>query len=415
MFLARLMSFLIGHVTLLVQGEALEKFVNMAASRGIYLWDIRRQGSDKISVKVRISGVKPLRHIAKRTDSRFKVHGRSGFPFWLAKLKKRKTLALGAIVFIAALYILSSFVWSIQVQGNKQVSTEQIKQAAAAAGLTRGVSKWQLSPETVEKNIREKIPELAWAGVTIKGTKAVIEVAERKLVPQDQAQGPGNIVAKKAGLIKEVLVIRGQAAVKEGTTVSPGQVLISGEVKEEVRDPQEEPPKDGKKLPEPKYTYHYVRAEGMVRARVWYEGYGEAPVVEQGYRLSGRQMTSLRMKIGTKEIILTGSKDSPYQEFKTERSTKRLPQWRNIALPVELDTVKYLELVPYREDRGRAGARQLAQEQAMKIATAKIPADARVLEKKVEEIGTGRPEDIVRVRAVIEVLEEIGEPKSFKA
>ena len=46
MVLLRLFSFLLGHVSLVVRGEFLEKFVNLAASRGIYLWDITRLEND---------------------------------------------------------------------------------------------------------------------------------------------------------------------------------------------------------------------------------------------------------------------------------------------------------------------------------------------------------------------------------
>lgn len=44
MFLFKLMSFLLGYVTILVTGDAPEKFINMAASRGISLWDVARSG-----------------------------------------------------------------------------------------------------------------------------------------------------------------------------------------------------------------------------------------------------------------------------------------------------------------------------------------------------------------------------------
>ena len=78
MFLFKLMSFLLGYVTILVTGDAPEKFINMAASRGISLWDVARSGEGGIRLKVRLSAVKPLRHMARRTRCRFRICRREG-------------------------------------------------------------------------------------------------------------------------------------------------------------------------------------------------------------------------------------------------------------------------------------------------------------------------------------------------
>jgi similar to stage IV sporulation protein len=88
MFLFKLMSFLLGYVTILVTGDAPEKFINMAASRGISLWDVARSGEGGIRLKVRLSAVKPLRHMARRTRCRFRICRREGLPFYFARLRQ---------------------------------------------------------------------------------------------------------------------------------------------------------------------------------------------------------------------------------------------------------------------------------------------------------------------------------------
>ncbi len=80
MFLFQLISFLAGYVVILVTGEAPEKFVNMAASRGIQLWEITRVREGAILLKVRLNAVRALRHIARRTRCRFRIRRRVGLP-----------------------------------------------------------------------------------------------------------------------------------------------------------------------------------------------------------------------------------------------------------------------------------------------------------------------------------------------
>lgn len=416
MFFLRLFSFLLGHVSLVVKGDFLEKFVNMAASRGIYLWDITRIGDNLVKVKVRITDVRPLRHIAKATQSGFKISERKGLPFVMYRMKKRKLLAVGSVIFLITLYFLSSFVWFINVTGTDKLSDAEIKKIAAAAGLKPGVAKWDLDTNLIEKTIREKIPEVAWAGVYVKGTRVTIEIAERKLVTEKANRGPAHIVAKKAGLIKEVLVLNGQAQVKEGDTILPGTILISGEIKEEIKqEPTNQPLPEGQEPPEPKYISKFVQAKGIVRARVWYEGYGECRITETLEKLSGKEKTSVRMKFESKEIIISGPKEAPFQHYEERQTVKTLPKWRNIEIPVEVRTVTYFEKIKERINYGQAGAKKMAEEKAMQEVTAKLPPNAKITERRLEQVNTGKQEELIRIKAFVETVEEIGILKPFKA
>ncbi|TEB07217.1 putative stage IV sporulation protein YqfD [Pelotomaculum schinkii] len=414
MLLFRLMSALLGYVVILVTGKATERFVNMAASRGIYLWDITRVREGAVLLKVRLGAVKALRHIARRTKCRFHFERRVGFPFLYKRLLRRKALALGVLFFLGALYFLSSFVWFIEVKGTERLTVPEVLGAAAEAGLNRGMPKWRVEPGRVEAALEEKLPLVAWTGVYIKGAKVTIEVAER-VVPDAEDNRPSHIIATKAGLVKDVLVLNGHPAVKEGDTVSPGQVLISGEI-----PPLEEPPKPGEEQKQgeeankPKKPSRFVHARGIVRARVWYDGYGEAKIAETGRRLTGRSETRVSIKFKGKEIILSGDQNIPYELYETETFVKTIPQWRNLEVPVELVTIKYFEMAEYREELGIEGARSLAGERALAEAAGLVPEEAGIVNRSLEEVQTGHPENIVRVKVTVETIEEIGAESLFK-
>lgn len=221
-------------------------------------------------------------------------------------------------------------------------------------------------------------------------------------------------MAKKAGLIKEVLVLAGHGAVKEGDTVVPGQILISGIIPppEELKPPDSSPSAPPEQPAERRPTY--VHASGMIRARVWYEGYGEAPLVEPGQRFTGRVVTRLCMKIGTKKIILAGPQKIPYPYYQIATEVKKPPQWRNLQLPVELIINKYREVQNYKIVRDRAEARRLAGERALEAVQRRLPQGARILRKRLDELVVREPENLIRVKAFVESLEEIGIEQSFK-
>ncbi|MFZ5650100.1 MAG: sporulation protein YqfD [Bacillota bacterium] len=418
MFLFRLVSFLFGYVSILVRGENLEKFLNMAASRGIFLWDIRKVGQNEIFVKTRLSAVRPLRHIGRSTRTRFAFKNREGLPFMISRVKKRKSIVIGAVLFLLGLYVLSSFVWSVEVKGNRSLASGEILDIAAQAGLKVGSFKLRVDEERVEELIRERLPEVSYVGVNVSGTRATIEIAE-KIIMQKKEAHPSDIVACKSGLIKEVLVLVGNPAVKEGDTVVPGQVLISGVIPPpETQSPN--PPGNagiGQANPLPVSPPTYVKARGVVRARVWYEGYGEAPLQEEAARETGSRLSRVRIKIGDKEIILSGAQNIPFGNFKIERSVKKPPSWRNLSIPVEVISEDYYEVEKYRIQRSRIEALELARKKALESARSgmnNIRGEYHAFEEKTGEISSKNPENIVRVRAYIETLEDIGVEKPIK-
>ncbi|MGC7846212.1 sporulation protein YqfD [Desulforudis sp. 1088] len=406
MFILRILAYLFGQVTMVVKGRTLEKFINMATTRGIHFWDVKRLDEDTLVVRTTLSAVKPLRHIARRTSSRFHITEKKGLPFALSNVLKRKPLLIGVVVFVSGLYLLSSFVWFIDVEGNKSVPREEILRAAREAGIYRGTAKWSFENSAVEDGILERIPRLSWVGVRLHGTKAIISVAEKKLPAVEIAPGRSDIVAGKAGLVEDVLVLKGQAVVKDGQTVLPGEVLISGEIW-----PAEAVDEDGAVLPrEPRY----VRAKGIVRARVWYEEYGEMALVEEGMQATGRVAQAWSIKIGRRQINIKGSPNPPYKDYERTVTVRRLPGWRNLVVPVEVVSTTFREIKPYKRSRSREEAFEAARNEVLEAIRSQLPKEYKILNQKVEIIKTGRPEELVRVRASVEVLEDIGVERTLK-
>ena len=90
MFLA-LWYYLHGYVMITVSGFSVERFVNMATFRGIYLWNIQPKGSC-VQMNVSTKGYFLLEECAEKTGCQYNIICRCGLPALLKKYKKRKIL-----------------------------------------------------------------------------------------------------------------------------------------------------------------------------------------------------------------------------------------------------------------------------------------------------------------------------------
>lgn len=413
MILFKLWSLLSGYVVITIEGQHVEKFINMAVSRGYLLWDIYCRSQNMVIAKVHVNSFSSLRHIARATGCKIRISGKRGFPFIVNKIRRRKMLPAGAVVFLVSLYILSSFIWSVEVKSNRNLTllTErQILEAASATGLKRGVLKYKIDTNEIKELIERQFPQIGWAGIEIKGTRAIIEVVEKVLPDAKHTdRHPGNIIAAKDGLIKEILVLVGEAKVVEGETVKKGDILISGVI---IKEPQE---KEGEERLQDEGTQEdseisdeprYVRAKGIVRARVWYEARHKMPLVAFKDKETGKSEGFIMLKIGHQEILLKGSKVISYDHYYTDSSVKKLPSWRNFKTPVELVTTTYHELERHREYYSMVEAKELAERQAIGKIKHQLPSGSKIISQKSNVQSLGEQE--IEVRVFVETVEEIG-------
>ena len=67
MVLMKLLRLLRGYLVVSVTGFFAERFLNLANTRGIKMWRIRRRGSQKISLCLRAGDFKKLREVRRVT------------------------------------------------------------------------------------------------------------------------------------------------------------------------------------------------------------------------------------------------------------------------------------------------------------------------------------------------------------
>lgn len=384
--------FRVGYLIVSVRGPATEKFINLASSQGISLWDIRR-GPDVAFLRVEVDSFFALRPLSKKTGCRLRIEHKTGLPFLFSRLRRRRGLVFGLALFVSALYFFSSFVLFIGVEGAETLGRERILAVAEKTGVRPGILKARLDKERLANELMLLEPEIAWVGIRVEGTLLVIEVVEKNRPPADSAR-PAHIVAAKDGLVTDLLVVTGEPKVRPGETVRSGQLLIEG-----VLLPGEMSPA----VPSP------VRARGEVWARVWYAGYGEAAMQESVKTKTGRRSVLWSLVVDGKRVLQIGREQVRFSDFAVETRKQRLPE-RIVRFPVEIITIQRYELLSEKRVLTYEQALELAAERARAEAVRQLPAGLESKSVGLREVTTENT-SLVRVRYVLETLENIAAVK----
>jgi len=86
----------------------------------------------------------------------------------------------------------------------------------------------------------------------------------------------------------------------------------------------------------------------------------------------------------------------------------------NINIPVEFISFRYAEEKEFVKTYTKDEARSLAGKRALESVEAQLPEDIKVIGTELQEVETGGQEDIVRMKALVETIEEIGVGKPHR-
>lgn len=210
-----------GYVNIFVEGVFLERFINICRSKNIILWNIERKRSTIMYANISIEDFRKIKRIASKTKCRIKIKSKKGLPFIFYRYKKRKIFLICLILVFLGLFAFSQFLWNVEINikdttNVEKYNQEEILQNLQEAGLKTGVLKKDINVNTVINNVRLKRNDIAWMGINLKGTNAIVEIVFSTEKPEivDNADYC-NIVADKDGTIYKISAQNGTLQVKE--------------------------------------------------------------------------------------------------------------------------------------------------------------------------------------------------------
>lgn len=307
-------AWLKGVVVVQARGGRPEELVNRALEGGLSLSAIRWTSSGKLEFELSVGDFFKLRPYLRQTGCRVHVVKRNGLPFWMARAEKRIWFAGGLALFFMLIFLLSSLVWKIEVEGNTRISKEQILQAAKAEGLHTLQWSFRLqNTDVLSKKLVTALPGTTWIGVEKTGTKVRIQVVEMSLPELASLNNPRHLVASADAVVTQIVAEAGKPLVRKNARVQKGQTLISGIIGNET------------------YSKTVV-AKGTVRGLVWHEYEVAAPMTQQTKVYTGGKKTKWYAVIGSRALQISGFGDNPFEQSETVTREERV-SWRDWTLP----------------------------------------------------------------------------------
>ncbi|MDF2803373.1 MAG: hypothetical protein K0S61_3276 [Anaerocolumna sp.] len=226
--LLKIICWLRGYLLVRMKGRSPERFINLCSNRYIYLWDLKHVDGD-YEFQIMVKDYLKLRPIAKKTGTIPYIRKRFGLPFLIKKYKNRKGYFLGILMFGFILYILSLFIWDINVLGGYSYTEEAMIKFLRNNQIYTGILKKEVSGQAIEELIRGTYNDIGWVSAEIKGTRLIVKITETNMpTPAVTATENCHIIATKDCIITRIVTRTGTPLVEIGSVVKKGDILVSG-------------------------------------------------------------------------------------------------------------------------------------------------------------------------------------------
>lgn len=227
MFIVKCLRFLRGYLLIEGSGGYIERMLNLISQKNIFCWNIHIHQYE-ISCMVFAKDYRTVARFAKKTGVRIRIKRKYGIPFFLKKRRRRIGLFAGIVIFLAFLIGMQNFVWSVEVVGNDQISTQRIVNILEDHGIRKGAFLPALDLQKIQNEVTIELGDVSWLSINNLGSCISVELKENTMGKEISPDTPSNIVAEKPGYVQRIEVYSGQKIVSPGAVVAKGDLLVSG-------------------------------------------------------------------------------------------------------------------------------------------------------------------------------------------
>lgn len=389
MIFKNLESYISGYLRINIEGYYIERFINICRKENIPVWNIKKEKDIRLTFSIKIKDFKKICKIAKTTKCKLKIKKKKGFPFILNKYRKRRIFAIFLILVIILIGMSSNYVWNIEVIEENGNNLENIMQNLNQSGLAVGKRKSEINTKEVINKVRLERNDIAWMGIELKGTNAIVKVVKSDEKPDIIDENEYcSIVADKAGIITKISAQNGTANVKVGDTINEGETLINGWV-------------------EGKYTgIRYVHAKGEIQAKVWYTKHKFIEYNTTEKRETGNQEEKYAIKFNNFKINL-GKGVSKFEIYDTIETENKFKIFSDFYLPISIVKTTNKEIENVQKKYNKEEAKMLGIKELEEELNNEIENKDNIVNKNINTYENEN-ENGLDVYVTYEVLENIG-------
>lgn len=265
--------------------------------------------------------------IAEKFDCEVNLVYEKSFFSHILRYRRRRIFAVGFILCLFILMLSTSFITDISVEGNKNLSSEEILTVLSEAGFSKGDFRYGIDVRQIQHKSMILCEDLSWIWIDIHGTKAVVSVRERveKPIIEDKLHVT-NTVAVRDALVTELMPRSGKPVATVGDVVREGDILISG------------------MYPYGEDKISYMRGEGIVRGRTWYEAEGEYHHTRTDRYMTGNIEKRLSVDINGYVLPIFKDKITSFEVYDHLKNTKKLNFFKK-TLPISFTIDTYCEII----------------------------------------------------------------------
>ena len=381
-------NYLRGSARLRVESSYPERVINLCAAHGVPFWGLQWESETVFTVRTTRHSLPLLRQITEEAECTITTQEERGAPILLHRGKRRYALMAGALLLLLLSLCGNIFIWDFRVSGNETVPEEAILRALENCGITVGSVGLELDQKAIRNQVLLELPDLSWLVVNVKGCTAHVQVLERQRPPRTvQEDEITNVVALRSGLVTEIRPLDGKAQVTRGSTVTEGQLLISGVVDTE---------RQGVRM---------VHGMGQVWARTWYDLSVLVPLQTAKLVQQEGETTRIWLDIGKKQInLLAKGSMLPADCGKIlHYGAVCLPG--GFRLPMTVVTEKTVRYQAQETERTEAEARAEGEAALLALLETQMTEDGTVVDTR---FASARKGDWLLVTLKAECLEQIG-------
>ena len=387
MIINKIESYISGYLRINIEGYYIERFINICRKENIPVWSIKKEQDIRLTFSIKIKDFKKVCKIAKTTKCKLKIKKKKGFPFLLNRYRKRKIFAIFLIIVIILIGMSSNYVWNIEIVEENGNNLENIMQNLNQSGLGVGKRKSEINTKEVINKVRLERNDIAWMGIELKGTNAIVKIVKSKEKPEIINENEYcSIVANKPGIITKISAQDGTANVKVGDTINEGETLINGWV-------------------EGKYTgIRYVHAKGEIQAKVWYTKHKFIEYNTTEKRETGNQEEKYAIKFNNFKINL-GKGVSKFEIYDTIETENKFKIFSDFYLPISIVKTTNKEIENVQKRYNKEEAKMLGIKELEEELNNEIENKENIVNKNINTYENKKGLDVY---VTYEVLENIG-------